>query len=968
MLPTQTPTTPSATPSLRFFVSASLQELTEERLVARSVIQDLGHTCVMFEMGARPHPPQSLYRSYIQQSQVFVGIYYQRYGWIAPNMTLSGLEDEFRLAAHLPQLIYIKEPSPQREPRLTQLLDTIRAASTPRTFSTLEELRQQLHTDLVQLNQPFPTGSSSEFKPTVLSKQLPAALTSLVGRDDEIAAVQALLAQGERLITLVGPGGVGKTRIAIEVARGLEPQFADGVHFVSLSTLSDPALLVQSIARNFGLLESSNRPLMESLLEYLRPKKLLLVLDGFEGILPAAWLVSELLGKAPDLQILVTSRAVLRIFGERDFAVSPLQLPPDEADFEQLSQSEAVRLFVQRAGAVNPTFSLTHENASTVGEICRRLDGLPLAIELAAVRIKVLQPKVLLQRLSSRLKTLTDGPRDLPERQRTLRDTIEWSFRLLSAQEQQLFTYMSVFVGGGNLEALEAVCHDETDLDLLDAVSGLVEKSLVVQTQPSLEPRFSMLETIREFALEKLELSGQASKRREMHAAYCLELAEAANAGRTGPQQMGWLERLDFEQANHRAALTWLIEKQKTPEALRLASSLRWFWDLRGQFSEGRRWLQNALDLPGEVPPLVRASALMGLGVLLWRQGNYTTARPLMEESLALRRTHGDLEGIANALQNLGNLATHLGDFASARTYQDENLSIRRQLGEKSNLADALFSRGNLALVEGKLSEAKSLYMKSLDAYNEVGDRLGLPFVVVNLAEVARLQSDYPAAQRLGEDAKHLAEQLGDRLRLANALQSLGLTARDQGRFDEAEEKLQQSLAIYRELGHGLKIGFVSSELGTVMLQKGDLVAARQLFNEGLRTHQSLRLKPGIAYGLLGLAETALQEGNLAEAKKYLHSGFPIAHQTTDYLTIARYVEALALLLVHNNPTQSARLFGAAQAIRQNNEVVVTPAEQPALQAGLNQLSRVIDKKTFEQLKQEGLKLDLITAYLEMLN
>ncbi|GIW24908.1 tetratricopeptide repeat protein [Meiothermus sp.] len=962
--PTQT-----SSPGLRIFVSANLHELAEERLVARRVIQQLGHVCVMFEMGARPHPPQSLYRPYLQQSQVFVGIYHQRYGWIAPNMTLSGLEDEYRLGAGLHPLIYIKEPAPVREPRLNQLLEAIRAGNThPKTFATLEELGELLRTDLLQLNQLLSTLPPKEPQPAALSSQLPAALTSLIGRDDEIAAVKGLLLQGERLVTLVGPGGVGKTRIAAEVARDLESQLADGVRFVLLSTLSDPALLVPAIARSFGLLESSSRPLMESLIEYLHPKKLLLVLDGFEGVLPAALVVSELLGQAPGLQVLITSRAVLRLLGERDFAVSPLQLPQSGAGFEQLGQSEAVRLFVERAAAVNPGFALTPENAATVGEICRRLDGLPLAIELAAVRSKVLQPRALLQRLSSRLKTLTDGPRDLPERQRTLRDTIEWSYRLLSVQEQQLFSCMSVFVAGSSLEAIEAVCQDEHELDLLEEVSGLVEKSLLVLEQPGLEPRFSMLETIREFALEKLELSGQGSKRREKHAAYYLELAEAANAGRIGPRQMDWLERLELEQANFRAALTWLIANQETPTATRMASSLRWFWDLRGQFSEGRRWLQEALDLPGEVPPLLRADALMGLGVLLWRQGNYVAARPLMEESLALRRAHGDLEGMANALQNLGNLATHLGDFASARAHQDENLAIRRRLGEKSQLADALFSRGNVALVEGRLSEARSLYLESFDAYNEVGDVLGLPFVLVNLAEVARQQGDYPAAQALGEDAQHLAEQLGDRLRLANALQSLGLTARDQGQPEVAEARLQQSLQIYRELGHGLKIGFVTSELGTVMLQKGHLEAARQLFNQGLQTHRSLGLKPGIAYALLGLAETALQEGNLAEAKEHLRSGFPIAQQTTDPLTITRYLETLALLLIHSNPAQSTRLLGAAQAMRQGHEIVLTPAEQPVLQAGLEQLAHLFDPATLEQLKQEGQALDWTVSFLEMLN
>lgn len=958
---------PSLRLSLRVFVSANLQELAQERLAARSEIQQQGHTCVMFEMGARPHPPPSLYRPYIQQSQVFVGIYHQRYGWIAPNMAVSGIEDEFHLASHLPQLLYVREPAPEREPSLTQLLQAMRArGKVPKPFTSLEELQQLLRADLDQLAQQL-AAVSIEPKPELLSSQLPAARTSLIGRDDEIAAVMALLQRGERLVTLVGPGGVGKTRIAAEVGRRLEAQLADGVHFVSLSSLSDPALLVQSIARTFGLLESSSRPLQEILVEYLHGKKLLLVLDGFEAVLPAAPLVSELLAKTTGLQILITSRAVLRVFGERDFAVMPLQLPPGGASFEQLSQSEAVRLFVERASAVNPEFALTPENAVVVADICRRLDGLPLAIELAAVRIKILQPKILLQRLASRLNTLTEGPRDLPERQRTLRDTIEWSFRLLTAREQRLFTNMAVFVAGSHLEALEAVCHDETNLDLLEEVSGLVEKSLVVQEQQRLEPRFSMLETIREFALEKLEHSGQAPRRRQMHAAYYLELAEAASAGRMGPRQMDWLERLDLEQANHRAALTWLIENQKKEEAVRMASSLRWYWDLRGQFSEGRHWLQAALDLPGVIPPLARANALMGLGVLLWRQGNYATARPLMEESLALRRASDDPEGIAYALQNLGNLATHLGDFAAARAYQDENLELRRRLGNKSYLADALFSRGNVALVEGKLAEAKNLYLESFDAYNEVGDVLGLPFVLVNLAEVARLQGDYPAAQNLAEDALHLAEQFGDRLRLANALQSLGLTARDQGLFEDAEAKLQQSLQIYRELGHGLKIGFVTSELGTVMLRKGHLAAARQLFGQGLRTHQALGLKPGIAYGLLGLAETALQEGSPAEAKDYLRSGFPIAQQTTDHLTVAHYLEILAMLLIQSNPAQAVRLLGAAQALREDNEIVLTQAEQLTLQASLNELSLRFDQATLEQLKQEGRTLDFANSFLEML-
>lgn len=954
----------------RVFLSSVLQELEMERAAARQVIQKLGLAPVTFEAGARPHPPRQLYQAYLEQSQLFVGIYGQRYGWVAPGTEISGLEDELRLWGSRPRLIYVKEPTPEREPRLAELLKSLQDDNTPaRSFASVVELERLMGADLTEFasRSPVPAEPTPPETPGQ-AERLPSPSTSLIGREDEIAALLDIVVQlRQRLVTLFGPAGVGKTRLAIEVARRLEGGFEGGARFVPLSTLSDPALLPQSVARVFGLMEASRRPLFQSLTEHLRGQRLLLVLDGFEAVLEAAQVVAELLAQAPQLQILVTSRAVLRVFDETGFAVRPLELPPSGAPqgVENLAHNEAVQLFVERARVVKPGFALTPENAPVVAEICRRLDGLPLAIELAAVHIKMLSPQMLLKRLSSRLGTLTEGPRDLPARQRTLRTAFDWSYRLLSPQEQTLFARLAVFVEGSTLEALEAVCQEPGEPELLEPLLGLVEKSLIEQREGPQEPRFLMLETLREYALEKLGASEEASTLRQRHAEYFLELAEAAHRARPGPTQTAWLTRLEAEQANHRAALTWLLEGRQVEGALRLASALTWFWDLRGRFSEGRRWLGAALKLGEEVPPLVRASALLGSGILAWRQGDYAVARPLMEESLALARTHGEQGLVAYALQNLGNLATHQGDFTAARAYQDENLELRRKLPDKAGLADALFSRGNVALVEGEMAQAKELYQESLALYQEVGDTLGLPFVLINLAEVARFGGDYSAAQNQAEQARKLAEELGDRLRQANALQSLGLSARDQSQVS-AQELLQQSLAIYRELGHGLKIGFVTSELGTVMLQRGELAQAEALFSEGLQTHRALSLDPGIAYALLGLAEVARARADYALAIQRLREGLPLALRTTDRLTLARYLETLAFL-PPLRAEAAARLLGTASALRQAAGTPLSPAERPGYEAGRAEVQARLEASSFQALWSEGEMLSPEQAAAEVL-
>src|SRR5262252_9117768 len=439
---------------VRVFVSSTLGELGAERQAARDAVSSLRLVPVMFELGARPHPPRNVYRAYLGQSEVFVGIYWQSYGWVAPGERISGLEDEYQLSAGLPRLLYVKSPSPDRERRLTELLARIQdeGAVSYQHFSAAAELQQLVENDLaVLLSEQFEVARSGSGAPddAGLSGVLPAPATPLVGREREAAAAEELVVhEGVRLVTLTGPGGVGKSRLAVEAARRLGPGFADGVRFVELASVSAADLVAPAIAAGLGL-STSARQLTADLQAYLRPRRLLLAVDNFEQVIGAAPLLAGLLAAAPGLVVLVTSRAVLRLSGEHEFAVPPLPVPPADAapDPEQLRRYAAVSLFAERAHAADPGFELIAGNAAAVAEICCRLDGLPLAIELAAARVRLLPPQALLARLDDRMGLLTGGAVDLPERQRTLKTTLDWSVGLLPAGQQALFARLGVFAG-----------------------------------------------------------------------------------------------------------------------------------------------------------------------------------------------------------------------------------------------------------------------------------------------------------------------------------------------------------------------------------------------------------------------------------------------------------------------------------------------------------------------------------------
>ena len=679
---------------LRVFVSSTLQELAAERQAVRDAVTRVRLVPVMFELGARPHPPRQVYRSYLAQSQVFVGVYWQSYGWVAPGEQVSGLEDEYLLSAGLPRLIYVKSPAPERESRLAGMLTRIRDDGdvSYQHFSAAAELQRLVENDLaVLLSERFEMASSGDGAAAgaSLAGAVPVPATPLVGRDDDAAAVSDLVrAGGVRLVTLTGPGGVGKSRLAVEVAQRLGPGFEDGVRFVELGSVPAAELVTAAIAAALGLNTSGGR-LIADLKSYLRARRLVLVLDNFEQVVGAAPLVAELLGAAPGVVALVTSRMVLRLSGEYEFPVPPLLVPPIEAggDAADVQRCASVRLFVERAQAASAGFELTSGNAGAVAEICRRLDGLPLAIELAAARVRLLPPQALLARLGDRMGLLTGGARDLPERQRTLRSTLDWSFDLLSGGEQALFARLGVFAGTFDLPAVEAVGTADAAPavpgragHVMDTLGSLVDSSLVQPQVRDGEPRFGLLETIREYALERLRDGADWREAHDRHAAYFRALAEPAPAELQGPGQLAWLDRLETEHGNLGAAMSWLGDQDQLESAIQLSWATWRFWWLRGHAEELASYV-DILPKSEHLPPRQRALALSGTGFGLFARGDQAAAQPLLEQSLPLYRQAGDMLGAATTAGMLGHLLALQHQDARASELLEQTLTPLREAG-----------------------------------------------------------------------------------------------------------------------------------------------------------------------------------------------------------------------------------------------------------------------------------------------
>ena len=648
----------------------------------------------------------------------------------------------------------------------------------------------------------------AEARPT----NLPVQQTGFVGRQKEVAAAkELLLRQGVRLVTVTGPGGIGKTRLATQVARGLVEHFPGGIHFVPLSALSDPDLVASVIAQALGIREAGGQSPLEILKRNLQDSlraPVLLLLDNFEHLVQAVPTVAEILAAGPNLKILVTSRAALHLYGEHEFPLPPLTLPDSRSmpSVEVLSQCPAVALFVQRATAARPDFELNRENASAVAEICARLDGLPLAIELAAARVKVLSPSSMLTRLASRLQLLTGGSRDLPQRQQTLRAAIDWGYDLLSAAEQKLFRRLSVFVGGCNLESVEAVCDTKgnLDLDLLDGMASMVDKSLVQQVERGKgESRFVMLETLREYALEKLEVSGEAALTKRAHAAYYLVLAEENATESSEAEGAGWLELLGLEHDNFRAGLEWLTETGNAEWGLRLGTALFRFWEVREYLAEGRDRLDRLLKLTeAGATTKLRMRALFAAGVLAGEQGDYASAAALINESQDIAQALGDKTGVAVSLNALAVFARDRGDLEVAHILFEASLGLWRELGDQKAIARALSNLANVVKLQGEYGRARELYVECLSIFRRLGDRTGVAWSLNYQGDVAHDQGDSAAARKLYEQGLAMFREVDDRWGIAGTLADLGNLAREKSDYSTARSMYRGSIRVFQELDH----------------------------------------------------------------------------------------------------------------------------------------------------------------------
>ncbi len=651
-------------------------------------------------------------------------------------------------------------------------------------------------------------------------RQLPPQRHTLVGRVRELQAVKHLLMQDDiRLITLIGPGGTGKTRLAVQLAEDVAEQFTGGVWFVGLASILDTGLVVSAIAQALEVREGGNRPLVEDIKEHLRRSpRMLLLLDNFEHVLAAAPVVTELLGASPALRILVTSRAALHVYGEQEFQVPPLALPDPRSmcPVELLSEYPAVALFIQRARAVKPNFVLGDDNAAAVVEICARLDGLPLAIELAAARVKVLTPAAILGRLESRLRLLTGGARDLPERQQTLRRAMDWSFELLTADEQKLFRRLAVFVGGFTLEAAEAVSNagSDLDLDVFDGVSSLLDKSLLQPSGESAgEARFGMLETIREYGLERLAAAGEEAATRRAHAAYVLVFAEdGAPHMAGGAAQALWLERFFSEHDNFRAALGWLTRTGNADWGLRLALALSHFWLEHAHPTEGRECIAGLLNLPTGTP-LMRVRAYTFAIAICNRQGDFVSALDLLLKALAIAIDIGNQPHIASILNGLAITQMLLGNYNAAKEYGAKAFRAWEELGEPASAARILSNLADIYKAEGDYAQAQSLHAQVFARLQALGDSSGMAWSLNHQGDVARAQGDLPAARRVYEQGLTIFREQDDGPGVATSLLDLGRLASEEGAHDRAHTLFAESLRISRQLGRKWDLAGVLEEM-----------------------------------------------------------------------------------------------------------------------------------------------------------
>lgn len=774
-----------------------------------------------------------------------------------------------------------------------------------------EQIYQLLHP---KLRADFPPLRGLESFPN----NLPTQASTFVGRERELKELQTMVGQA-RLVTLSGSGGCGKTRLAMQAAAELLDQFSDGAWFVELAALADPSLLTSTVASVLGLKEEPNRTVQQSLLSYLQTKKLLLILDTCEHLIePVAKLVQTILASCPSIRVIATSREILGIPGEAAWRVPGMGVPPAGAPLtvSELMGFEAVQLFSERAQASQPSFRVNEQNAKSVAEICVHLDGIPLAIELAAARAKIMTPAQISERLADRFRLLTGGSRTALARQQTLRAAIEWSYDLLETQEKMLFDRSSVFVGGFDMDALTSIVASEDleEWECLDLLSRLVDKSLLVTEEIGAEYRYRMLESLRAFGQEKLSESGTADSFRNRHAHYYVKLAIDAKREISGSDQRDWLERIERDHDNYRASLSWCLDFD-SESALNLVDSLARFWEIRGYWEEGLGWLERVLDIATLAPTELRAEALISAGRLALDQGNYAKARGWFNEAHALHDAAGNRHGSASALNNLGHIAFDLNDYAAARENYEAALEMRRELDDKQGVAASLH----------------------------------------NLANVALAQGDYEGVKQINEESIKVFKALGDQRGLSAALNSLGLAYQALGDLKRAFELLERGLQIRKELGDRAGVAMVLSNLGSVAMEDGDLDRARSLFKEGLAIRQAILDKRGTAFVLNNLGRVALAQGDLESARENLGDALGLRHELGDKRGMAETLESQARYYTEMGKFDRAvKLIASASWLRDQIGAPCSPKDRREIDALLERLKGELGESQYEKAQETG--------------
>jgi predicted ATPase len=845
----------------RVFISGTIGELAEERAAAISAVEQLRQHAVHFGAGATPHDPVLLYRELLAQSDIFIGIYWQSYGQLVEGMTISGIEDEFDRARDMPRLIYIKDAD-TRDPRLDELLDRVRSESlTYKRFRTADELRNLVADDLAQIlseRSHRPTEDRASGVP-----KLPPSLSPIIGRKSATEDLVRLLNEPDvRLLTLVGPGGVGKTRLGIEAGHQVEGQYRDGSACVDLSSITDPALLPETILHTLGLPTPISRSPLETLRSYFSPKQFLLVLDNFEQIVESGPVLTQLLASSPGLKILATSRAPLRVEGEREYLVEPMELPDLGAlpSVDDLAMNESVTLFARRAQAVRSKFRLNESNARSVAEICVRLEGLPLAIELAAARIRLFEePAELLERLDPLLPMLVDGRRDAPHRQRTMGKTIQWSYDLLDFETQALFRRSGVFPGGCTFESAEAIAHADASLssDVVDGLAKLVEASLL-RVSPGTDgvPRLRMFETVREFAVDRLNDGGERDAIDRGFVAFFVDLTYELAKRHKGTPDRVWFDQIEGEIDNLRASLNVALARNDSEALVRLVWNLWRFWNVRGYLAEAEEWLELALSHGATVEDFILTDVKTGAATFARRRHDYSRAESLMQDVLKHYQHNNDPQMQVSVLMELSSIAYYRSDFVQDVEYLEQAESLSREAGYRLGMLQAQVGMGALKVDLQDFDGARPILEAAIRELREMrpnGDDAALVTALSHLGRVEQAQGDLGNAIAHIEESIAIMEAVGDTRGRATSLISLARMHRLKMDTEQAKALVNECLELGLRLPDLRAVAMARLEQGRYEWDRPEL-ERRELLLDSLKTFQEIDEPRGVAESLEGLA------------------------------------------------------------------------------------------------------------------